>query len=341
MQELELRQEELGSSEITTIYFGGGTPSVLSSDEIKSFITFLRVNFEWANPIEITLEANAENLTDELLTGWAEAGINRLSIGVQSFQQDVLTWMRRTHSALDALNGIPRAKHKGFDNISIDLIYGLPTHLNMEWEEGIKQAIDLGVQHISSYILTTEPHTLLDKQVRSGEVQIPSDEEVKSQYEILVKQCETAGFDHYEISNFGKPGFYSKHNTSYWNGVPYVGIGPSAHSYDGKRRSWNIRSNAGYVQSIKKGVLPMESEILSKADQFNEYIMTGLRTKKGIDLDIARSRFGQDLKSIYGAFWNEQIQQGLAVEEGAFWKLSNQGLLQADSISAHLFLLQE
>lgn len=341
LKELELRKAELSSGPISSIYFGGGTPSLLEKEELKSILTFLKTDFDLAPNIEVTLEANAESLQDEHLLMWREAGINRLSIGVQSFQEDVLSWMRRTHGPLDAVRGIPRAKHHGFDNISIDLIYGLPTHLNSAWEDGIQQAIDLEVGHISSYMLTTEPRTLLDAQVRKGEVILPSDEEVEEQYFTLVRHCESAGYDHYEVSNFGKPGFHSKHNTSYWNGIPYVGIGPSAHSFDGSKRSWNVRSNAGYVQEIGKGNLPSEFEQLSTTDRYNEYVMTKLRTRNGIELEYVRTTFDVDLKAAFSSYWAGLVANGKAREENGSWFLTDHGLIQADAIAAELFLIQE
>src|SRR5690606_15879797 len=278
-EELRLRKNEL-KGEVETIYFGGGTPSLLSSEELAQIFDAIYENYKVSENAEITLEANPDDLTptriNELTNSRlpaGQAGINRLSIGIQSFFKEDLKLMNRAHNASEALNCIKDAK-KYFENISIDLIYGIPGMSKERWIKNLETALELDVPHLSCYALTVEPRTALKKFIDKGIVPPVDEEMAKQHYEILVEETEKAGYDNYEFSNFGKPGFESRNNTAYWEGKCYLGIGPSAHSYDGKSRRWNVANNTKYIKSIAVGELPSESEILSIEDKYNEYIMT-------------------------------------------------------------------
>ncbi len=290
--ELVLRKNEL-NGKVETIYFGGGTPSLLSSEELQQIFETIYKNYKVSENPEITLEANPDDLSNNLIIQLSKSPINRLSIGIQSFFEEDLKLMNRAHNASEALECIKEAK-KQFENISIDLIYGIPGMSNERWKKNLEIALNLNVPHLSCYALTVEPKTALKKFIEKGIVP-PVDEEVaKQHYEILLHETEKAGLENYEFSNFGKPGFHSRNNTAYWEGKPYIGIGPSAHSYDGKSRSWNVANNTKYIKSIAEEIRPSEMEILSKEDRYNEYIMTGLRTKKGVSLEKVESEFGKN-----------------------------------------------
>jgi oxygen-independent coproporphyrinogen-3 oxidase len=290
--ELEMQRNYLADKKLSSIYFGGGTPSLLQEEDLIKFIELAHINFQVDADAEITLEANPDDLNKKALNTFRQAGINRLSIGTQSFFNADLKLMNRVHSAQDAEGSIKRAQDAGFENLTIDLIYGMPDSSLANWEENVQRAISLGVPHLSSYALTVEPNTALAKMVEKGAV-IPLEEDgTAAQYQLLCRLLKEAGFEHYELSNFGKPGFYSRHNTSYWSGVPYLGIGPSAHSFDGLTRQWNVANNTTYSKAITTGECWFEMEELSQSDAFNEYIMTGLRTAGGINLTSIDERFG-------------------------------------------------
>lgn len=289
-KEIEMRKGEVDDT-VDTIYFGGGTPSVLSVEEINNLIDLVYRNFQVASDAEITLEANPDDLSVEQIKALSQTKINRLSIGVQSFFEEDLKLMNRAHNAQQALQSIQVACEY-FDNVSLDLIYGIPDMSLERWRENIHQALDLGVQHISSYALTVEPRTALRKLIDKGEIKSPEDEIAEQHFMLLVEALTQADFVHYELSNFGKPGFFSKNNTSYWLGKKYVGIGPSAHSYNGVDRSWNIANNSIYIREILSGKRPSEHELLSQKDRYNEYIMTGLRTIWGVSLQRIEKDFG-------------------------------------------------
>ncbi|MEL6305337.1 MAG: radical SAM family heme chaperone HemW, partial [Bacteroidota bacterium] len=313
--EIRLRKEELSNQEVKTIYFGGGTPSVLSVDEINSLISMVRTYFEVDSDAEITLEANPDDLSLEKLEELSQSPINRLSIGVQSFFEADLKLMNRAHNAQEALECIQNAKTY-FDNISIDLIYGIPNATDSQWEENIAVALDLDVPHISSYALTVEPKTALKHFIEQGVVPPVDDEQAQRQFLMLLQTLESNGFMHYETSNFARPGFISKNNSAYWQGKTYIGIGPSAHSFDGKVRSWNVNNNMKYVRALERGEIPSEKEILSLRDQYNEYVMTGLRTQWGVSLDRIQNEFGP----LYRKYLEEQaekyIQDHLLFKDG-------------------------
>jgi putative oxygen-independent coproporphyrinogen III oxidase len=295
VQEIVLRKNEINES-IETIYFGGGTPSLLSIDQLKLLIDTVYKNYNVISAPEITLEANPDDFSKQNLNALTTSRINRLSIGIQSFFEDDLQSMNRAHNAKEAKKCLQEAT-KHFDNITIDLIYGIPTMSIEKWDENLQIAFGFGVNHISSYALTVEPKTALDTFIKRG-TYLPINEALALQhFNHLVAETEKQGFVHYEISNFGKEHFFSKHNTSYWQGKSYIGIGPSAHSFNGTQRSWNVANNTKYIKSIQDNKLPIEKESLTKNDRFNEYVMTGLRTIWGISLNRIEADFGLEYKS--------------------------------------------
>jgi oxygen-independent coproporphyrinogen-3 oxidase len=345
-QELVLRKEEL-KDEVETIYLGGGTPSLLSIEDLRLLISEVYNNYEVSENPEITLEANPDDLLDVSLSAvedlaetkllaFKNIGINRLSIGIQSFFEEDLKLINRAHNASEALECIKEAK-KYFENISIDLIYGIPEMTNERWKKTLEIALKLNVPHLSCYALTVEPKTALKKFIEKGIVP-PVDEDVaKQHYEILLSETEKAGLENYEFSNFGKPGFHSRNNTAYWEGKPYLGIGPSAHSYNGKSRSWNVANNTKYIKSIEEGILPSETEILSIEDKYNEYIMTGLRTKKGVSLEKVESEFGEKYSEYLLKQAENSLKTGLLIQENQTLKISKKGKFLSDGIAADLF----
>lgn len=334
-QEIELRKREV-LPPVQTIYFGGGTPSLLTKNELDLIFETIYKNFELAEKIEITLEANPDDLYEAKIEELAKTKINRLSIGIQSFFEEDLRWMNRAHNAHEALKSIELAKKK-FDNISIDLIYGIPGMKNERWEENLKIALDMEVPHISSYALTVEPRTALAKFIEKGTVKPVADEVAEEQFNILVETLTRAGFEHYEFSNYGKPGYFSQNNMAYWKGKNYVGIGPSAHSFSGKQRSWNIANNSKYIQTIGNNELPNESEMLSEADKYNEMVMTRLRIREGIPLKEIAENFGEEKKDYLLTQAETYLSQELLFLENGFLKVSQKGKFLSDGIAADLF----
>ncbi len=310
VKELEIRKEELKNETIETIYFGGGTPSLLSKEEIETLLKAIYQSYKVIENPEITLEANPDDLSKTKILELAESPINRLSIGVQSFFEEDLKNMNRAHNSEEAKDCLSMTT-RHFDNITIDLIYGVPNMSNERWKENLQIAFDFGINHISSYALTIEPKTVLDSFVKNGKYPSPDETEAKEHFDILVEETAKNGFVHYEISNFGKPNYFSKHNTSYWQGKKYIGIGPSAHSFNTTHRSWNVSNNTKYINELQLGNLPNEVEKLSKEDQFNEYLMTGLRTIWGMSLDKVDEGFKEQLLKSSKKF----IDEGLLVIE--------------------------
>jgi len=338
MKELMMRAGEFKNEIVETIYFGGGTPSVLDISELKLLIDAVYQYYNVAENPEITLEANPDDLSKDRILEWAENRINRLSIGIQSFFEEDLKLMNRAHNANEAKACLAEAT-KHFDNISIDLIYGIPGLSNAQWQENIATALSFGIPHISSYALTVEPKTALKKLIQTGKIAEPNDEAAQEQFVILVETLQAKGFMHYELSNFGKENYFSKNNSSYWLGKKYLGIGPSAHSYNGVSRSWNIANNSLYLKSIQENQLPNEVEILSINDRYNEYIMTGLRTIWGVDLNRIESEFGlktlKYLKKQTGKF----LDDGLLSIDNHILKTTTKGKFLTDGIASDLFLL--
>ncbi len=335
--ELVLRKNELDGN-VETIYFGGGTPSLLSSEELQQIFETIYKNYTVSENPEITLEANPDDLSKEQIHKFTNSQINRLSIGIQSFFEEDLKLMNRAHNASEALESIKEAKQY-FENFSIDLIYGIPGMGNERWKRNLEIALSLDVPHLSCYALTVEPKTALKKFIEKGIVPPVDEEAAKQHYEILLSETEKAGLENYEFSNFGKPGFHSRNNTAYWEGKPYLGIGPSAHSYDGKFRSWNIANNTKYIKSIEAGELPSEKELLSKQDKYNEYIMTGLRTKKGVSLGKVESEFGKKYSEYLLKQAENLLKNNLLILENETLKISKKGKFLSDGIAADLFLV--
>ncbi|MEM9077133.1 MAG: radical SAM family heme chaperone HemW [Bacteroidota bacterium] len=336
--ELELRKEELNGKAVGTIYFGGGTPSLLSAKELTVLIDAVYGHLEVMDNPEITLEANPDDLSNSVLKELAESPINRLSIGIQSFFEEDLKLMNRAHNATQAEECVLEAK-KYFNNISIDLIYGIPGMNNQRWIENIQKALKLDLPHISSYALTVEPKTALKKFIEKGVVQDVDDEQAQEQFHILLDILENEGYVNYEISNFGKPDFFSKNNSSYWQGKSYLGIGPSAHSFDGTSRSWNLRNNIKYIKAIEESRLPIDREELSKTDQYNEYVMTGLRTIWGISLEKIERDFGKQHLNYLKMQSEKYIQEHLLYLDGDSLLVTKKGKFLVDGIASDLFMV--
>lgn len=337
-KELELRKSEFEDETVATIYFGGGTPSVLQTNEIELILNSVRTNYTIIDNPEITLEANPDDLSEEKIVQLAASSINRLSIGIQSFFEEDLKLMNRAHNAAEAEKSLQLARQH-FDNISIDLIYGMPNMSLARWKENIDKALGYGIPHISSYALTVEPKTALAKFVEKGLVSPASDEEAQEHFNLLNETLLDAGFDCYEISNFGKPGYYSKNNSAYWQQKKYIGIGPSAHSFDGVRRGWNINNNPKYIKSIEQDILPMEVEVLSATDKYNEYIMTGLRTIWGVSLSRIATEFGPKFKEYALLQADKFIEEHLLYLDDEILKTTKKGMFLADGIAADLFMV--
>ncbi|RZJ69110.1 radical SAM family heme chaperone HemW [Flavobacterium sp.] len=335
-REIVLRKDEFGSEKVDTIYFGGGTPSVLSTDELNFLIDSVYTNFDVSNAPEITLEANPDDLSDEKIQRLSASKINRLSIGIQSFFDEDLQMMNRAHNSAEAKKSLSEAR-KHFENITIDLIYGIPGMDETKWKTNIETALSFDIPHVSAYALTVEPKTALKKLIAEGKVAAPKDELAESHFRILAETLQNYGFIHYELSNFGKPGFFSRNNSGYWLGKKYLGIGPSAHSFDGKSRSWNIANNSLYLKGISSGELPGETEILSPKDRYNEYIMTGLRTIWGVSVEKVERDFGLDFKEYLLSGAAVFLSEGLLSLDENVLKATAKGKFLTDGIASDLF----
>ena len=337
-KEIELRKGESQYEIIETIYFGGGTPSVLTIDDIQFLINSVYEHYHVVENPEITLEANPDDLDNEIIIQYANSPINRLSIGVQSFFEDDLQLMNRAHNSAEAKKCLEFATQH-FDNISIDLIYGMPNMSNEKWLQNIETALSFNIPHISSYALTVEPKTALHKMIKSGSIPTLDDDLAQQHFHILIDKLQENGFVHYELSNFGKPDYFSKNNTAYWLGKKYIGIGPSAHSYNGESRSWNVANNSLYLKAIAENKLPSETEILSKTDQYNEYIMTGLRTIWGVSLERIETEFGTKYLDYLHQQVEKYISDNLLEIENNVLKTTKKGKFLSDGIASDLFLL--
>lgn len=329
--ELELQKDYLQRQPLLTIYLGGGTPSLLPGETISTLLSNIKQRHWYDTEAEITLEANPDDITEENCQAWQAAGINRLSIGIQSFSDKELRWMNRAHTAAQSLQGLQIAK-QFFDNISIDLIYGLPEQDNTAWEVNVAQALALQLPHLSCYALTVEPKTLLEKKIRNKQYSPVDPEKQSEQFMLLMQWMEQAGYRHYEISNFALPTKESRHNSAYWQGAHYLGIGPSAHSYNGYSRQWNVSNNALYIQSLQQGLLPAETEVLTPVQQRNEYIMTAIRTDQGIEL----KKLGTDQARVEKTAARYLETGQVLINAERLW-LSKEGKLLADGIAAALF----
>jgi len=338
-KEIVKRKSYVNNKTIETIYFGGGTPSVLNKEELSGILEVVYTNFEVIKGAEITLEANPDDLSREKLVELKEIGINRLSIGIQSFIEKNLEFMNRSHSVKQAVESVKNAQEIGFDNITIDLIYGIPNLSDNEWKNNIKKALKLNVNHISAYCLTSEEKTKMYHDISKGKYQLPCEDITSYQFEILIKTLQQAKFEQYEISNFAKKGFYSKHNSSYWKQKHYLGIGPSAHSFDGKSRQWNISNNAKYIKAAKDNNWDFETEILDKKTQFNEYILTSLRTSWGINLKYIKNNFSSQYLSYFKENITPFLDKYQVEESNNIYTLTEDGKLLADFIASELFII--
>lgn len=336
LKEISLQQNYLPAEPVNTIYFGGGTPSLLTIDELSCILQTLRQQFNVAVDAEITLEANPDDLGEEKLKEWRQAGINRLSIGVQSFFEDDLRWMNRAHTAQQAIGNLQLAK-KYFDNITIDLIYGTPTLPDDKWQHNVQQAIALGIPHLSCYALTVEPGTALASMINKHKTTDVNTEDQARQFLLLMDWLQAAGYEHYEISNFALPGMRSRHNSSYWQGASYLGLGPSAHSFNGKSRQWNIANNALYIKSLQEDKVPFEIETLTETQRLNEYIMTSLRTVEGLSIAWVVNRYGERKANQLQRASLPFIDSGKMRIYNDHLQLTKEGKLFADGIAAELF----
>ena len=338
LKEIEITEIFSEAGAIETLYLGGGTPSLLLLNELEKIKEAIDRKFGTPAFKEITLEANPDDINPENLANWKKAGINRLSIGVQSFFDGDLEWMNRAHNARQAIDCIRMAQRSGFQNLSIDLIYGTPGMSDENWAKNLETAMSLEIPHLSCYALTVEPKTALQVMIAKKKRSDIDAGQQSRQFLQMTHELQEKGYEHYEISNFAKPGWRSRHNSSYWQGQHYYGFGPSAHSYDGSSRSWNIANNALYINSLLKGIVPAEREILSATQMLNEYIMTSLRTMEGLDLKIVEKKFGtgmaHEIFKALGKYENGRIQRS-----GNNWILTEKGKLFADGIAADLFVL--
>ena len=332
LKEMELQKDYIKMETVETIYFGGGTPSLLNIEDVRLILEKIKTSFIISPNAEITLETNPDDIDNETLAGWKEAGINRLSIGIQSFFEEDLIWMNRAHHAQQAINSLELAIGQ-FDNITVDLIYGHPLLSDEKWKTNIEKVISINIPHLSCYALTVEPKTPLYKMIREKKMEDINPDIQSDQFLFLMQSLDEAGYEHYEISNFCKPGFRSRHNSSYWKREKYLGIGPSAHSFDGLSRQWNVSNNNVYIESLENGSLHFEKEILTPVQQLNEYIMTSLRTIEGLDLEKTKSETREKLNSISKKY----IDGGLMKKQNDHLILTREGKLLADGIAAAMF----
>jgi oxygen-independent coproporphyrinogen-3 oxidase len=337
VSEMKLRKDYLEGKAIQTVYLGGGTPSLLSAPELKRLFEELQHHFDLAPDAEITMEVNPDDLNALSLKTLSESPVNRLSIGIQSFREEDLKRMNRAHDSKQASLSVKAAQEVGFSNISIDLIYGLPGLNEQDWRSNLHKAFDLNVQHISSYCLTVEPQTAWAKQVKDGSMPMVDDETSSAHFRVMKEEMNWNGFIQYEISNFGKENFFSRHNSNYWKREHYLGLGPSAHSFNGLSRQWNIANNNTYIRSVAAGLHDVETETLSEQQKYNEYVMTSLRTIWGCDLDYIRSMFGERISSHCLDESEFYLHSGKLVRKGNLLLLSDEGMLVADRIASDLF----
>ena len=336
--EIKLQRNYLESEVVNTVYFGGGTPSLLSQGQVDQILNTLAKYHNINENAEISFEANPDDLDIKKLGELSESGINRLSIGIQSFSEEVLKYLNRAHNRGQALDSIHWAREAGFDNISIDLIYGIPINNHIGWKRDLKTILEIKPEHISSYCLTIEPQTVFGHRAKKGQFPKQDEEFEAEQYDMLISQLTSAGYLHYEVSNFCLPEKYSKHNSNYWKQKKYLGLGPGAHSYNMKERQYNVSHNHKYMSSIQGGTVPADYEVLTLEEKINEYILTTIRTIWGCDLSYLKDRHGYDLYSRKYSYLNDLISNKFAMLEGTSLKLTEEGLLLADEISSALFV---
>lgn len=340
-KELHLQNDYLNGEPVRTLYVGGGTPSLLSLPEIDSLLNAAYGRYPVDARAEITLEANPDDLNDGKLNELAQSRVNRLSIGVQSFNDQLLSFLNRPHNAKTAVSSFLAARSKGFENINIDLIYAIPGLSINEWRKNIEQAVALNPEHISAYTLTIEPNTAFGRWLTKGKFHAVQDDDAAIQMELLMSILTEAGYDHYEVSNFCKPGYQSRHNSGYWNQEPYLGIGPSAHSYNRVTRQSNTRNNRIYMRAISRGEIPFQLEVLTRNEQINEYLLISLRTSKGCDMARLKDEFNFDLASTSKQYVETLTSHQLAYVEHSTLRLTPAGRLLADKIAADLFVTDQ
>ncbi len=337
-QEMAMQREYLQGEPLDTIYLGGGTPSLLSYGELMQLFEVLHTHFKVSDSPEITLEANPDDLSVEYLTTLRKTPVNRLSIGIQSFAEEDLRYMNRAHNAIEARACIEYAQDKGFDNLTIDLIYGAPTTTHKQWERNLKAIFDYDIPHVSCYALTVEPRTALENHVRRGLTAAPSEDKAAEQFETLMTLMRKYGYVHYEISNFAQPNRFARHNSNYWRGVSYLGLGPSAHSFDGKSRQWNVANNAQYIKSIQANQVPFTREELTINQQYNEYVMTSLRTIWGCDPQHIAEKFGKKMLKHFNKQILPHVQNKTIETDDKCYFLTDKGRFLADGIASDLFI---
>ena len=337
-KEIFLRKDELQNKTLSSLYFGGGTPSILKVDQLKAIIDEVAKYFELKNDIEITLEANPDDLNKNFLKELSTTPFNRLSIGTQSFFEEDLLLMNRAHNSKEAIDSIKRAQDHGFENLSVDLIYGSPSSSFQNWKTNLNKIIELQIPHVSSYALTVEPKTAMEHWIAKGKMKAPKETEQNEAFYFMSEFLKENGFQHYEISNFAKEGFRSRHNTAYWQYQEYLGIGPSAHSYDGnEKRSWNIANNIIYLKNIFENKIPQEVEVLTEKEQFNEMLMIGLRTTWGVSLIKLKNRFSEQLLEKFEIELDKKLEEELLIFENNFLKIPEKHWFLADGIASDLF----
>ena len=337
-RELQLREDFLGTNRVETLYFGGGTPSMIPVAYLRQLIHRTHALFEVQNDAEITLEANPDDINELTLAAWQEIGINRLSIGIQTFNDERLKFLNRAHSSLEAIQAVQLAKKQGFHNLTCDLIYALPPNSMEKWKIDLETMLKLEVPHLSLYGLTVEPETVFGKWKEKGKFEEVSESANADQYAYAIDVLTRSGYEHYEVSNFCKPGMYSRHKSAYWLQKPYLGIGPGAHSYDGGSRSFTIRNNTLYISSLEKEILPLEMEQLSPVQRANEYMLTRIRTQFGIDPNQISAIAGVNFMKDFGHQIQNWMDAELMVKEGSIFRLTSQGMMNADEITLKLFL---
>ena len=341
LKEIQLQKNYLPGQPVDTIYLGGGTPSILDETELRRVFQQLQGEFSISADAEITLEANPDDITPGQLLSWKQLGINRLSIGVQSFADEDLQWMNRAHNASQAKDCILLAQQAGFSNLSIDLIYGTPGLSDEQWHKNVATAIELNISHLSCYALTVEDGTALHQMIQQRKKQPVNTESQARHFVMLMNWLQQAGYEHYEISNFALPGSKSRHNSSYWQGLPYLGLGPSAHSFNGNSRQWNVSNNSLYITAVNQGRVPFEVELLTPVQRLNEFIMTSLRTSEGLDLETISRRFGAGVRQKIERGSEKYIQHSNVEVIGNSLLLTRNGKLFADGIAADLFFNEE
>lgn len=337
--EMKLQRSYTSKQSIETIYFGGGTPSMLESSGLEKIMTGLQQNFSIDTAAEITLEANPDDISTENLALWKTMGINRLSIGIQSFLDKDLKYLHRVHNAEKAIACLYLAKDAGFNNLTLDLIFGIPDLSDQDWLFNINTALDLRIPHISAYALTIEPRTALDLMIKKGKATPVDEQQSARQFEILMETMQARGYLHYEISNYCLPGHFAKHNTAYWKGETYLGLGPSAHSFNGKSRQWNVSGIKDYLDSVNNNILPAESETLTREQQYNEFVMTGLRTMWGCDIEVIKLKYGAQYAGYFSENMAPWLEIGCIEKIGSVVTLTQKGKLLADGIASDLFFI--